>query len=68
MDISNNKLLELPFQMWRAPKLKDLNVAFNLLKELPSPSTEVIMKRKTIYFIIRIYIIKQMILIYVIVF
>lgn len=35
LDISNNKLQSLPFEMWSAPKLKELNVAFNMLSELP---------------------------------
>ncbi|XP_026681676.1 leucine-rich repeat serine/threonine-protein kinase 1-like [Diaphorina citri] len=36
LDLSNNKLQALSSQMWRSPKLKELNVAFNLLKELPT--------------------------------
>ena len=35
LDISNNKLQTLPYEMWSAPKLKELNVAFNMLSELP---------------------------------
>ena len=35
LDVSNNKLQTLPVEMWSAPKLKELNVAFNLLSELP---------------------------------
>lgn len=30
----------MPFQMWRAPKLKDLNMSFNLIKELPYAQSE----------------------------
>ncbi len=36
MDVSNNKLQHLPFEMWLNPTLKELNLAFNLLSELPS--------------------------------
>lgn len=36
LDISNNKLQKIPFEMWTAPKLRELNIAFNLLKELPT--------------------------------
>ena len=35
LDLSNNKLQHLPYEMWTASKLKELNVAFNLLSELP---------------------------------
>ena len=35
LDISNNKLILLPYEVWKAPKLKELNCAFNLLSELP---------------------------------
>lgn len=30
----------MPFQMWQAPKLKDLNMSFNLIKELPYAQSE----------------------------
>jgi Leucine-rich repeat (LRR) protein len=36
LDISNNKLQTLPYHMWKSPKLKELNAAFNLLRELPT--------------------------------
>lgn len=36
LDISNNKLQKIPFDMWTAPKLRELNIAFNLLKDLPT--------------------------------
>lgn len=36
LDISNNKLQRIPFDMWKAPKLRELNIAFNLLKDLPT--------------------------------
>ena len=35
LDLSNNKLNFLPYEVWKAPKLKELNCAFNLLSELP---------------------------------
>jgi len=35
LDLSNNKLLSLPYELWSASKLKELNVSFNLLSELP---------------------------------
>jgi Leucine-rich repeat (LRR) protein len=41
LDVSNNKLQTLPYNMWKSPKLKELNAAFNLLKELPSNLPEV---------------------------
>lgn len=41
LDVSNNKLQTLPYNMWKSPKLKELNAAFNLLKELPANSPEV---------------------------
>lgn len=36
LDISNNKLQKIPFDMWRSPKLREFNIAFNLLKDLPT--------------------------------
>lgn len=36
LDISNNKLQKIPSDMWKAPKLRELNIAFNLLKDLPT--------------------------------
>lgn len=36
LDISNNKLQKIPFDMWKSPKLRELNIAFNLLKDLPT--------------------------------
>lgn len=36
LDVSNNQLQTLPYAMWRAPKLKELNAAFNLMRDLPS--------------------------------
>lgn len=36
LDISNNKLQKFPFDIWKAPKLRELNIAFNLLKDLPT--------------------------------
>lgn len=36
LDISNNKLQRIPFDMWKATKLRELNIAFNLLKDLPT--------------------------------
>lgn len=36
LDISNNKLEKIPFDMWRTGKLRELNIAFNLLKDLPT--------------------------------
>jgi len=41
LDVSNNKLQTLPYNMWKAPKLKELNAAFNLLRELPTNPPEV---------------------------
>lgn len=41
LDVSNNKLQTLPYNMWKSPKLKELNVAFNLLRELPANPPEV---------------------------
>ncbi|XP_030762504.1 leucine-rich repeat serine/threonine-protein kinase 1 isoform X2 [Sitophilus oryzae] len=38
--VSNNKLQLLPFEMWLAPKLKELNASFNLLKDLPRASVD----------------------------
>ena len=35
LNVSNNKLQTLPNNIWNAPKLRELNVSFNLLKELP---------------------------------
>ena len=35
LDVSNNKLLSLPYELWSASKLKELNASFNLLSELP---------------------------------
>lgn len=35
LDVSNNKLVALPFKMWSAPKLRELNASFNLLHSLP---------------------------------
>lgn len=35
LDVSNNKLVALPFKMWSAPKLRELNASFNLLQSLP---------------------------------
>jgi Leucine-rich repeat (LRR) protein len=35
LDVSNNKLTFLPFELWKATQLKELNVAFNMLSELP---------------------------------
>ncbi|PNF32771.1 hypothetical protein B7P43_G04485, partial [Cryptotermes secundus] len=40
LDVSNNKLQTLPYNMWKSPKLKELNAAFNLLRELPANSPE----------------------------
>ena len=36
LDVSNNKLSSLPYKMWTAPKLRELNVALNLLHDLPT--------------------------------
>ena len=36
LDVSNNKLQYLPFEMWHATALKEFNLSFNLLTELPS--------------------------------
>lgn len=36
VDVSNNKLQNLPYELWLSPRLRELNVAFNLLKDLPS--------------------------------
>lgn len=41
LDVSNNKLPTLPFRLWKAPKLKELNAAFNLLKDLPATQPDV---------------------------
>ncbi|XP_015840648.1 leucine-rich repeat serine/threonine-protein kinase 1 isoform X3 [Tribolium castaneum] len=38
--VSNNKLQQLSYNMWLAPKLKELNASFNLLKELPTNMSE----------------------------
>lgn len=38
--MSNNKIHFVPFQLWRAPKLKDLNMSFNLIKQLPYAQSE----------------------------
>jgi hypothetical protein len=35
--------------MWKAPKLKELNVAFNLLRELPAHPPEVSLATKLVY-------------------
>ena len=35
LDVSNNKLQYLPFEMWFSSSLKELNLSFNLLCELP---------------------------------
>lgn len=34
--MSNNKLQHVPRDLWTAPKLKELNVSFNLLTDLPN--------------------------------
>ena len=39
LDVSNNKLQVLPVEMWTSPKLKEFNIAFNLLSELPQSAT-----------------------------
>ncbi|KAG4071917.1 hypothetical protein HA402_006078 [Bradysia odoriphaga] len=35
LDVSNNKIQKLPKEMWKALNLRDLNVAFNLLRSFP---------------------------------
>lgn len=49
LDVSNNKLQTLPYNMWKAPKLKELNAAFNLLRELPTNPPEVSPLIKSVY-------------------
>ena len=49
LDVSNNKLQTLPYNMWKAPKLKELNAAFNLLRELPTNPPEVSPVVKLVY-------------------
>ena len=40
LDVSNNKLQSLPFEMWTSPSLKELNLSFNLLSELPHSKSD----------------------------
>lgn len=47
MDVSNNKLQSLPENLWRAPKLKELNASFNLLCDLPSQAASKSLNRRS---------------------
>jgi Leucine-rich repeat (LRR) protein len=49
LDISNNKLHTLPYNMWKSPKLKELNAAFNLLRELPTNPSGVSLMTKLVH-------------------
>lgn len=40
LDVSNNKLHHIPRELWTAPKLKDINISFNLLTDLPNYLTQ----------------------------
>jgi hypothetical protein len=41
LDVSYNKLQQIPIDMWTAPKLKEMNALFNLLVDLPYFLTEI---------------------------